>query len=52
MPLIVCTIFFAILFLCEAIWFDSRKDAEMMKLRRYEEVEYPSRRKTSYLDWL
>lgn len=51
MPLIVCTVFFVILFACEAIWFELRAARMESELCRYEQVEHPRRIKgDSYID--
>ena len=51
MPLIICMMFFAALFSCEALWFMSASAREASELRRYQSVEHP-RRATSdcYID--
>lgn len=53
MPLIICTIFFVVLFSCEALWFACADAEKERALRRYQAVEHP-RRMTSdrYLDLL
>lgn len=53
MPLIICMIFFAVLFSCEALWFACANEHKANELRRYQAVEHP-RRMTSdrYLDLL
>ena len=51
MPLVLCTIFFIILFSCEGFWFSARKAHEKMQLERYMEVEHPrGHRSDRYLD--
>ena len=51
MPLIICTIFFAVLFSCEALFYCIQQDREQAQLRRYQEVEHPRRsRSDRYLD--
>ena len=51
MPLVVCTIFFIILFSCEGFWFSAKAAQEAKMLRRYQEVEHPRlNRNDSYLD--
>ena len=51
MPLFLCTLFFIILFACEAQWYDAKASCERRKLERYMEVEHPRRlRGDSYLD--
>lgn len=53
MPLVICTIFFIILFTCEGFYFLGQRDRRADELRRYQAVEHP-RRVTSdrYLDLL
>ena len=41
MPLIICTVFFAVLFICEALWFQARSAQMADELCRYERVEHP-----------
>lgn len=51
MPLVVCTIFFIVLFSYEGFWFSAKAAMEAKKLRRYEEVEHPRlNRSDLYLD--
>ena len=51
MPLIVCTIFFIVLFTCEGFWFMAQRDRERKLLHRYQETEHPRRRRSDlYLD--
>ena len=51
MPLIVCTIFFILLFSFEGFWFSARAAKEARRLHRYEEVEHPRYNRTDrYLD--
>lgn len=51
MPLVVCTIFFILLFSFEGFWFSARAASEARKLHRYEEVEHPRCNRTDrYLD--
>ena len=52
MPLIVCTIFFIVLFSCEGFWFQAQRDIEHMHLRRYQETEHPRHNRSDrYLDF-
>lgn len=53
MPLVICTVFFIILFSCEGFWHLASVAQEESELRRYQRTEHP-RRLTSdrYLDWL
>ena len=51
MPLIVCTIFFIVLFSCEGFWFQAARDHDRKALHRYQETEHPRRMTTDrYLD--
>lgn len=51
MPLVICTIFFILLFSFEGFWFSARAAREARRLRRYEEVEHPRYNRTDrYLD--
>ena len=51
MPLVLCTIFFIVLFSCEGFWYSARAAREMMQLQRYQEVEHPRRNRSDlYLD--
>lgn len=51
MPLIVCTIFFIILFSYEGFWFSAKAALEARKLQRYQEIEHPRcNRSDCYLD--
>lgn len=53
MPLLVCTLFFILLFSCEGLWYILQRDHEKAQLRRYEEVEHPHRvKRECYLDRL
>jgi len=51
LPLIICTVFFVLLFACETIWFQVCSTRKERELYRYERVEHP-RRMTSdrYID--
>ena len=53
MPLIICTVFFAILFLFEGAWYLAGVAVKERELDRFQAVEHP-RRLTSdlYLDML
>ena len=53
MPLIICSAFFAVLFLCEGAWHLAGVAAKERELDRFHAVEHP-RRLTSdhYLDCL
>ena len=53
MPLIICTAFFSILFICEGAWYLASAAAKKRELDRFQSVEHP-RRLTSdlYLDML
>ena len=53
MPLVICTVFFMIVFSVEYCWHLAGVAMEESALRRYESTEHP-RRLTSdrYLDWL
>jgi len=53
LPLIICTIFFVLLFTCEIVWFQVRSTQRKYELSRYQQVEHP-RRLTSdrYIDLL
>ena len=51
MPLVVCTVFFILLFSYEGFWFSDKAAKEARQLRRYNEGEHPRRnRNDSYLD--
>ena len=51
MPLVVCTIFFILLFACEAIYYSDKAMNAKAQLSRYYEVEHPRyNRSDSYLD--
>lgn len=52
MPLIVCTIFFIVLFTYEGFWYSAKATREKKQLHRYHEVEHPrpSSRNDGYLD--
>lgn len=51
MPLVVCTIFFIVLFSCEGFWFSAKSALEAEQLKRYQEIEHPrSNRSDNYLD--
>ena len=51
MPLVVCTIFFIVLFSYEGFWFSAKAAREAKKLRRYEEIEHPRHNRSDrYLD--
>ncbi|MDO5298233.1 MAG: hypothetical protein Q4F18_02300 [Clostridia bacterium] len=53
MPLIVCTIFFIILFSCEGFWHLSCLADQERELSRYQAIEHPRRRTSDcYLDRL
>jgi len=51
LPLIICTVFFALLFFCEIIWSQICTTRRERELCRYEHIEHP-RRMTSdrYID--
>ncbi|MBR2942248.1 MAG: hypothetical protein IKB82_02505 [Clostridia bacterium] len=54
MPLIVCAIFFIVLFSCEGFWFQAARDHERKTLRRYQETEHPRRKRSDFyldMDW-
>ena len=51
MPLMICTILFALLFACEGIWFQICSTRRENELRRYQRVEHPRRiTGDSYID--
>ena len=51
MPLIICTIFFVLLFACEIICFDIASTRREREMRRYQRVEHPRRAAgDSYID--
>lgn len=51
MPLVVCTIFFILLFSGEAIYFSDKAANEQAQLHRYHQVEHPRyNRSDNYLD--
>lgn len=51
MPLVVCTIFFILLFSCEAIYYSDKAMNAKAQLHRYYEVEHPRyNRSDNYLD--
>ena len=51
MPLVVCVLFFIVLFSCEGFWYSAKAAREEMQLRRYREIEHPRHnRSDSYLD--
>lgn len=51
MPLILCTIFFVLLFSCEFFLYTARVDEEQRRLQRYHQVEHPRFcRSDSYID--
>ena len=51
MPLMICTVFFVLLFACEGIWFQFVAAKKKEELLRYERVEHPRRPKSdSYID--
>ena len=41
MPLIICTMFFLLLFACEIIWFEIMSTRREREMRRYQRVEHP-----------
>lgn len=51
MPLIICTMFFLLLFVCEIIWYEIVSTRQEREMHRYQRVEHP-RRATgdSYID--
>ena len=51
LPLIICTMFFLLLFACEIIWFEIMSTRREREMRRYQRAEHP-RRTTgdSYID--
>ena len=52
MPLIICTIFFVLLFACEIIWFEIMTTRKELERLRYQRVEHPRRAtKDSYIDY-
>jgi len=51
LPLIVCTILFTLLFVCEMIWYEIKSTRMECEMRRYQRVEHPRRAsKDSYID--
>lgn len=53
MPLVICSIFFALLFSVEYCWHLACVAEEEWALKRYEAFEHPRRLTTDcYLDWL
>lgn len=53
MPLILCIVFFALLFCCEGFWHLADLSEEEQALRRYQAVEHPTHLGSdSYLDLL
>lgn len=53
MPLIICAVFFIVLFSCEGLWHLTQIEYDQNALRRYNEVEH-RRRHTGdeYIDFL
>ena len=49
MPLVVCTVFFILLFSYEGFWFSDKAAKEARQLRRYNEVEHPRRTGTTVI---
>ena len=53
MPLIVCTVVFALLFSFEGLWYVSDEAMRRAQLDRYQSVEHPRHRTSdAYLDLL
>ena len=53
MPLVICTLFFIVLFSCEGFWHLATLAEQDRQLRRYQAVEHPRRRTSDrYLDLL
>lgn len=52
MPLIICMLFFIVLFCCEGYSSAVRKSENEAKLRRYQAVEHPRRTSDRYVDSL
>ena len=51
LPLIICTIFFVLLFACEIICFEIASTRREREMRRYQRVEHPRRAAgDSYID--
>ena len=43
LPLIICTMFFILLFSCEMIWFEILTTRREREMRRYQRIEHPRR---------
>lgn len=53
MPLLICAVFFVLLFSWEGFWYLAGRSEEERALRRYQAVEHPASSGTdAYLDWL
>lgn len=53
MPLILCVIFFIVLFSFEGFWHLAEKTEQAQQLRRYQAIEHRHRRTSDdYLNWL
>ena len=51
MPLVICTLFFIVLFSCEGFWHLACVSERECELRRYQAVEHPCRATSDrYLD--
>ena len=51
LPLIICTMFFLLLFACEIIWLEIITTRREREMRRYQRVEHPRRATVdSYID--
>ena len=51
MPLIICTMFFLLLFSCEIIWFEIATTRKEREMHRYQHIEHPRRiTGDSYID--
>jgi len=52
LPLIICTIFFVLLFACEIAWSEIMTTRREREMCRYQRVEHPRRiTKDSYIDY-